>query len=47
MKGAPKLPLIHRDPFDRMLIAQAIAEDLVIITSDSKFESYDVKILKI
>jgi PIN domain nuclease of toxin-antitoxin system len=30
----------HRDPFDRMLIAQALAEDLTIVTSDTRFESY-------
>lgn len=30
----------HRDPFDRMLIAQAIAEDIPIISSDSRFEEY-------
>jgi PIN domain nuclease of toxin-antitoxin system len=30
----------HRDPFDRMLIAQALAEDLEIVTSDRRFEGY-------
>jgi len=30
----------HRDPFDRMLIAQALAEDLEIVTSDSRFGAY-------
>ncbi len=37
-----RLPLNsnHRDPFDRMLIAQAIAEDIPIISSDSRFEEY-------
>jgi PIN domain nuclease of toxin-antitoxin system len=30
----------HRDPFDRMLIAQALAEDLSIVTSDSRFGEY-------
>jgi PIN domain nuclease of toxin-antitoxin system len=30
----------HRDPFDRMLIAQALAEDLEIVTSDTRFEGY-------
>ena len=30
----------HRDPFDRMLIAQALVEDLEIVTSDTRFESY-------
>lgn len=36
-----QLPLgDHRDPFDRMLIAQALAEDLTIVTSDSRFAGY-------
>jgi PIN domain nuclease of toxin-antitoxin system len=30
----------HRDPFDRMLIAQALAEDLAIISSDARFAAY-------
>ena len=30
----------HRDPFDRMLIAQALAEDVTIVTSDTRFEGY-------
>ncbi|MCB1832178.1 MAG: type II toxin-antitoxin system VapC family toxin [Geminicoccaceae bacterium] len=34
----------HRDPFDRMLIAQARCEDMHILTADGKFELYDVKI---
>ena len=39
-----KLPLYHKDPFDRMLIAQAIVEKLTIITQDKKISKYDVKI---
>lgn len=41
------LPFHHNDPFDRMLIAQAIAEDFTIITQDKKFAAYEplVKIL--
>ncbi len=34
------LPQIHRDPFDRMLIAQARADDLVLLTRDAKIISY-------
>ena len=30
----------HRDPFDRMLIAQALAEDLSVVSSDTRFEEY-------
>lgn len=40
-----KLPNIHSDPFDRMLVAQAQAENLAIITKDSKIKLYDVKVL--
>jgi len=39
------LPLYHRDPFDRMLIAQAQAENLTIITKDQNFSEYDIEIL--
>ena len=34
------LPQIHRDPFDRMLIAQARAENLTLVTRDAKIVSY-------
>lgn len=42
-----KLPQHHKDPFDRMLIAQAMSEDFTIITQDDKFKNYEpsVKIL--
>jgi PIN domain nuclease of toxin-antitoxin system len=33
----------HRDPFDRMLIAQAISEDLVLLSNERTFEAYGVK----
>ncbi|GAA4383687.1 type II toxin-antitoxin system VapC family toxin [Agromyces bauzanensis] len=36
------LPWHHRDPFDRMLIAQAIAEQLTILTADPHFAAYGV-----
>lgn len=36
-----KLPLIHGDPFDRMLIAQAKVEGLRIVTADYRFGDYD------
>ncbi len=42
---AARLPLIHKDPFDRMLIAQAQVEDLTLITSDSKIPQYEVAVL--
>lgn len=40
-----QLPLHHRDPFDRLLICQAITQNLTIITDDSKFELYPVQLL--
>ena len=36
------LPPHHRDPFDRLLIAQAQVEDLAVLTADREFERYDV-----
>jgi PIN domain nuclease of toxin-antitoxin system len=38
--GVFALPPVHRDPFDRMLIAQAIAEDLRLVTSDETLRRY-------
>lgn len=37
-----KLPLFHRDPFDRLIIAQAISENMVIISSDVAFDLYPI-----
>ena len=37
------LPFYHRDPFDRMLIAQGITNDLTVITRDTHFNNYKVK----
>jgi PIN domain nuclease of toxin-antitoxin system len=39
---AVKLPLHHRDPFDRLLISQAIAEQIAIVSIDQKFDSYAI-----
>jgi PIN domain nuclease of toxin-antitoxin system len=39
------LPRHHRDPFDRMLVAQAIAEGLKLVTADRLFAKYDVDVL--
>ena len=36
------LPYIHKDPFDRLIIATALAEDLTIITIDENIQKYDV-----
>jgi PIN domain nuclease of toxin-antitoxin system len=40
--GAGRLPPYHRDPFDRMLIAQAQTDGLVLLTADRIFEKYKV-----
>jgi len=41
---AGQLPPHHRDPFDRMLIAQAQKESLILLSSDSLFDLYDVDV---
>ena len=40
------LPLHHRDPFDRLLVSQAAAENLTLVTRDSYLEAYNVPILE-
>ena len=40
---AANLPMHHRDPFDRMLVAQAQAEGLTIVTADSTLRRYGVR----
>ena len=42
---AGRLPLLHRDPFDRMLVAQAQAESLTLITGDASIARYAVPTL--
>ena len=39
------LPLHHRDPFDRMLVAQSQINDLILVTDDSKIADYDCRTL--
>ena len=39
------LPFHHRDPFDRLLIAQAMADDMTIVTRDPEFSKYSPKVL--
>jgi PIN domain nuclease of toxin-antitoxin system len=39
------LPLLHRDPFDRMLVAQALIEGAALVTVDSMVQQYDVTTL--
>ena len=44
-ESAGRLPWHHRDPFDRMLIAQAVVEDLRLVTRDRFAAAYGVSIL--
>jgi PIN domain nuclease of toxin-antitoxin system len=43
--AAARLPLHHRDPFDRMLIAQATLESLALLTADKQQAAYDVPVI--
>lgn len=45
-ESAGALPAHHQDPFDRMLIAQAQVEGLVVVTRDRAFERYPVAVLR-
>ncbi|RDI43921.1 type II toxin-antitoxin system VapC family toxin [Nocardia mexicana] len=45
--AAGRLPLIHRDPFDRILVAQAQCENLILVTRDPYCRKYDVPILAV
>ncbi len=40
-----RLPFHHRDPFDRLLIAQAVAEEMTVVTRDAAFSAYGVGVL--
>ena len=46
LKELLSLPFHHSDPFDRLIIAQALSDDLTIITHDKWFELYSVKLIK-
>ena len=43
---AALLPMHHRDPFDRLIVAQARVEGMTLVTSDRALAGYDVKILR-
>ena len=45
--AAGRLPLIHRDPFDRMLVAQAQCEGLTLASHDPHIQRYDVALLPV
>ena len=40
-----RLPLLHGDPFDRMMVAQARCENLVLVSNDRQITQYDVTVL--
>jgi PIN domain nuclease of toxin-antitoxin system len=44
-KLAGELPMLHRDPFDRMLVAQAIIEQLTVVTRDVNIPRYGVPVV--
>jgi PIN domain nuclease of toxin-antitoxin system len=37
-----RLPFLHRDPFDRLLIATAVAEDMTLLSADENIHQYDI-----
>jgi PIN domain nuclease of toxin-antitoxin system len=45
LKVYETLPLLHRDPFDRMLVVQALSEGASLITSDAKLKEYGVEVV--
>ena len=42
---AGELPVLHKDPFDRLLIAQAVVENLFLLTSDKKIAEYPARVI--
>jgi PIN domain nuclease of toxin-antitoxin system len=43
-RAVRSLPWHHRDPFDRLLVAQAVLEDAVLLSSDDRLHAYDVRV---
>lgn len=43
--AAGRLPMLHRDPFDRMLVAQARCADLMLVTRDADIRKYEVPVI--
>ena len=42
-----RLPLLHRDPFDRLLVAQALTEGMLLVTADPQVARYDAPVRKV
>ena len=45
IQALQQLPMHHRDPFDRMLISQARAEGMTLVSADQAFAAYEVPVL--
>ena len=45
-KLLPTLPPLHKDPFDKILIAQAISEDLILVSADREIFKYNLPIIR-
>ncbi len=45
--GVRSLPMVHRDPFDRMLAAQAISEGACLVTADERLADYPISIVRV
>ncbi len=43
--AAVSLPMIHRDPFDRIIIAEAEKEEMIVVTKDNTFPEYGIQTL--
>jgi PIN domain nuclease of toxin-antitoxin system len=43
--GVENLPAHHADPFDRVLIAQALAEDMVLVSNDHQIDRYEIRLM--
>jgi PIN domain nuclease of toxin-antitoxin system len=45
VKRLEELPLHHRDPFDRILVAQSLAESMPLVTADPQLEKYSIELI--
>ena len=46
ISGLSRLPMHHRDPFDRLLLAQSNVEAMPLLSADAVFDAYDAQILR-
>jgi PIN domain nuclease of toxin-antitoxin system len=40
-----QLPILHKDPFDRLLVAQALGEGVALVTKDARLKDYGVRVI--